>query len=333
MRKYLFIFFIFITTNAFSAPNNTMSITPAASDGAVIQAADENTRNTAISTAYNAHDHNDIDQTGNTLAVGDATAGTKTIQANNADSNKPFIRYNDTTDVWESSRDGTTIERIVVVTGSTPGHFTLPQTMTNNQIIEYNSSQDRLVSDSPNYMADDDQDTLIQLEESTDEDIIRMDTNGTERWIMTAAGERTLPTQPAFQVQNSVAQSNFLTGGVTITLDTEIFDQSSDFATNAFTAPITGRYYLSVSVALGSIDTAGVSYQLRLITSNRTYTSYLDPTQFAADITGNVTLSLSVLADMDSADTVSVTIYQDAGTAQTDIPATGGANFSGYLAI
>lgn len=333
MKKYLFIIFIFMATNVMASPNNTMSITPAASDGAVIQAADENTRNTAISTTYNAHDHNDIDQTGNTLGIGDATAGTKTIQANNADSSKPFIRYNDTTDVWESSRDGTTIERIVVLTGSTPGHFTLPETMTNNQIIEYNSSQNRLVSDSPNYMSDDDQDTLIQLEESADEDIIRMDTNGTERWIMTAAGERTMPTQPAFFVNNTSAQSNFATGGVAVTLDNEIFDQSSDFATNTFTAPVTGRYYLSVSVALGSIDTAGVSYDLRLVTSNRTYNHYLDPTQFAADIAGNVSLSYSVLADMDSADTASVTIYQDAGTAQTDIPATGGARFSGYLAL
>lgn len=333
MRKYLFIFFIFITTNAFSAPNNTMSITPAASDGAVIQAADENTRNTAISTAYNAHDHNDIDQTGNTLAVGDATAGTKTIQANNADSNKPFIRYNDTTDVWESSRDGTTIERIVVVTGSTPGHFTLPQTMTNNQIIEYNSSQDRLVSDSPNYMADDDQDTLIQLEESTDEDIIRMDTNGTERWIMTAAGERTLPTQPAFNVVNASEQSDIAVNtDVTVVFGTEIFDQSSDFSSNTFTAPITGKYFLAASVTLLSIDSVDTSLQVRIQTSNRNYIVYLDPRQFAGDILGSYTLTISCLADMDSNDTAVVIVNQSSGTQQIDI-GNGNSRFSGYLAL
>lgn len=290
-----------------SAPSTTLSVSPSAVDATTITASDENTRNSAITTAYNAHDHNDIDQTANTLAIGDATAGNKTITANNADTNKPYIRYDDTNDRWVSSRDGTTVESVVILTGATVGAFIY----------------------TPTKLRDADENTLIQVEESANENIVRIDTNGTERWIMTAAGERTMPTQPAFQVKNTGAQNNFATGGVTVTLDSEIFDQSSDFATNTFTAPVTGRYYFSVYISLASIDTAGVSYQFRIVTSNRTYEVFLDPSQFAADITGNFTLSINVLADMDTADTAYLVIYQDAGTAQTDAIVT---VFSGYLA-
>ena len=290
-----------------SAPSTTLSVSPSAVDATTITASDENTRNSAITTTYNAHDHNDIDQTANTLAIGDATAGNKTITANNADTNKPYIRYDDTNDRWVSSRDGTTVESVVILTGATVGAFIY----------------------TPTKLRDADENTLIQVEESANENIVRIDTNGTERWIMTAAGERTMPTQPAFRVQNTGAQNNFATGGVTVTLDSEIFDQSSDFATNTFTAPVTGRYYFSVYISLASIDTAGVSYQFRIVTSNRTYEVFLDPSQFAADITGNFTLSINVLADMDTADTAYLVIYQDAGTAQTDAIVT---VFSGYLA-
>jgi hypothetical protein len=40
--------------------------------------------------------------------LGDGTAGDKTITANNADTNKPKIRYNDTDNKWQYTNDGTT---------------------------------------------------------------------------------------------------------------------------------------------------------------------------------------------------------------------------------
>lgn len=48
----------------------------------------------------------------NDLYVGDGTSGNKNIFANNADSPKPAIRYNDTNDVWEFSNDGTNFDEI-----------------------------------------------------------------------------------------------------------------------------------------------------------------------------------------------------------------------------
>ncbi len=113
-HKFIFIlsfsllFYQQLITTSYSAPSTTLSISPSAVDATTITASDENTRNNSISTTFNNHSHTDITQTGNTLAVGDAAAGNKTITANNADSNKPFIRYDDTADNFVFSMNGTT---------------------------------------------------------------------------------------------------------------------------------------------------------------------------------------------------------------------------------
>lgn len=129
MKKFIALLIIFLIPSiCYGSPSNTMSISPSAVDGTVITASDENTRNNEVSTKFNAHDHNDIDQVGNTLSVGDATAGNKTIQANNADSNKPYIRYDDTNNRWVISQDGSEVSTIVTLTGSSVAYYYLPTT-------------------------------------------------------------------------------------------------------------------------------------------------------------------------------------------------------------
>jgi hypothetical protein len=54
----------------------------------------------------------DTGSTSNTFAVGDGADSTKTITANNADANKPALRYNHTGNEWEYSNDGTTFAAI-----------------------------------------------------------------------------------------------------------------------------------------------------------------------------------------------------------------------------
>lgn len=49
---------------------------------------------------------------GNAIRIGDLTSGDKYIYAQNADASKPFIRYNDTTNAWELSNDGTSTSSI-----------------------------------------------------------------------------------------------------------------------------------------------------------------------------------------------------------------------------
>ena len=138
----------------------------------------------------------------------------------------------------------------------------------------------------------------------------------------------TAPNQPAFSATPSGNQTNIATGtDVTIVLGTEIFDQGGNFASNTFTAPVTGKYQLNVIMRMDAVDSAAGYYQLALKTSNRNYYSILDP-DFGQDSV-NHTLNLSVLADMDASDTAYLTLHQNTGTAQTDI--TTETWFSGYL--
>lgn len=136
----------------------------------------------------------------------------------------------------------------------------------------------------------------------------------------------------AFQVFNSVAQTNIANTGadITIVLDSERFDNNGNFAANTFTAPISGYYNLSASVVLQQIDSAATGYHLVIKTSNRNYNYSIDPTVFTADSTNNITFAWSMVADMDAGDTAFLTFAQDGGTQQTDIPLQG-AYFSGIL--
>jgi len=322
MKKYLFIIpFLLFAINVYAAPSNSMSISPSAVDGAVIEASDVNARHSEVSTKFNAHTHSDITQTASPLSLGDGTAGNKTIEINNADGTKPFFRFDDTNDRFVVSGDGTNIETIVTMTGATIGGYVLNQATSSDDLFVIR-------------MFDDDGDTQIRVEASSDEDIIRMDTAGTERWNMTAAGERTMPTQPSFQVTNSVSQNNITADGnpQTIVFGTEVFDQNNDFASNTLTAPVSGRYQLSGNVSLTNIDSASTNTRIAITTSNRAYSTRLDPRQFAGDIAGKYSIFISVVADMDASDTATLDYVQDSGAGQTDIADATDARFSGFLA-
>ena len=89
----------------YAVPDTTMSISPSAVDNTTIKADDENSRNSEVSSKFNAHSHTDISQTGNTLSIGDGVAGNKTIKANNTDTTKPYIQFDDTNNKWIISAD------------------------------------------------------------------------------------------------------------------------------------------------------------------------------------------------------------------------------------
>ena len=125
---------------------------------------------------------------------------------------------------------------------------------------------------------------------------------------------------PAFLAVKTTAQSNIAVNtAVDVTFETEIYDQGNDFSSSTFTAPATGKYHFDVGVMLGSVDTAATYYDIRIVTSNRTYFNFIDP-NFTADVSV-LTLTISVDADMDANDTAKVQIYQSGGTQQTDLVA------------
>jgi len=143
---------------------------------------------------------------------------------------------------------------------------------------------------------------------------------------------RELVTTPAFLARPTSSQTNIaLNTAVTVVLGTEIFDNNGDFASNTFTAPVTGRYQLNMHVLLAQLDAGHTFSGANIITSNRNYQFTIDnAADFSQDFAENpYSARLSVLADMDANDTAHLTVQCQGGTQQTDINT--GTSFSGYL--
>ena len=141
-------------------------------------------------------------------------------------------------------------------------------------------------------------------------------------------GAVTTPNQPAFSVKKTSDQTNIaVDSNVTIVFDSERFDQNADFASNTFTAPVTGKYQLNVHLYFQNVDDAHTYVQVKLNTSNVSYQAVNDP-DHGQDIV-YFTVVISQLADMDANDTASVTVRLASGAAQTDLATD--SYFSGYL--
>jgi hypothetical protein len=145
---------------------------------------------------------------------------------------------------------------------------------------------------------------------------------------ITNNGIVTMPAQPAFLVRPASTQNNFAVGSeVVVVFGTEVFDRNADFASNTFTAPVTGLYQFNASLRLEGVDSASSYYYIDIRTSNRDYQFIFDP-DFGQD-NAYFTMVVSCLADMDAGDTADVAILQGSGTQQTDIMIQ--SHFSGYL--
>ena len=179
------------------------------------------------------------------------------------------------------------------------------------------------------------QDYHIGLDDSSDKLVIGKGTalGTTTSMSFDENGIVLKPLQPAFSVhKGGTTQQEFANDGssVTIAWSTERFDQNGDFASNTFTAPVTGKYLLSLHVRINDMDTVPTYYILNIVTSNQTYRDILDP-NFSSDL-NYFAHKLTVIADMDANDTAYAVMLQSGGTQQSDID--GGADytyFSGAL--
>ena len=175
-------------------------------------------------------------------------------------------------------------------------------------------------------ISDADANTKIQVEESSDENIIRFDTAGTEVMKIDANGIISKPLQPAFNVSPnpSSAQENIAFNSyVDITHGgTERFDQNSDFASSTFTAPISGKYLLVSRVQIDTVTQSYDYYASSINTSNKRYFGWIwDTNEFSSDqnYTGFVDC---VIADMDASDTATAQIVistTGSGSSASDI--------------
>ena len=142
----------------------------------------------------------------------------------------------------------------------------------------------------------------------------------------------TKPLQPAFQVTKNATQSDIAEGAnVTVTFETEVFDQNANFASNTFTAPVTGRYQLNGEVRLQDLDVDAHYIYLYIVTSNRNYQNIITLSSYDEDIE-YLSLPFACLADMDASDTAYLRLYlEGSGDVQVDVYQYN-TIFSGFLA-
>ncbi|HUX79962.1 MAG TPA: hypothetical protein VMW10_09505, partial [Alphaproteobacteria bacterium] len=123
-----------------------------------------------------------------------------------------------------------------------------------------------------------------------------------------STGEVTFPRTPAFFGYLAATVLNKSGTGTSYQLGadalTEVYDVNSDFTTaGVFTAPVDGKYSLTGSATI--IDcTAATGMSISCVTSNRTY---LRPFARAAGAQ-NLNNTVSINADMDSADTAVIQV-------------------------
>ena len=132
---------------------------------------------------------------------------------------------------------------------------------------------------------------------------------------------------PYFHVYKSADQTISNTTFTTVTFDSEEYDSGSDFASNTFTAPSTGYYYMYSQ--LGWASSTDATYCINRLMKNGSainhniFSSYESSSSYGGRI-----ISLS------ASDTVTVQCYQNSGG---DLPLYGGAvqasQFGGFKII
>jgi len=159
------------------------------------------------------------------------------------------------------------------------------------------------------------QDFHIGLDDSADDLVIGLGSalGTTSHIVMNETGHVTKPLQPSFQVVPTSNQTIEDTTEEVVIWGTEREDIGANFASNVFTAPVTGRYAMNVLFYLRNIDTDMGIVSGNLLTSNKAYYFQLDANAYDATSTYK-TQTINVIADMDASDTAQVKITTAGGT-------------------
>ena len=120
-----------------------------------------------------------------------------------------------------------------------------------------------------------------------------------------ADGHVTQPLQSTFMTQQTGALTVANTHTLFSTNTTERWDVNSDLSGATFTAPVTGKYVLSVNVLWESVSSDTV-FEARITTSNRNYSMWRNNRDYAGGGTTYVYNGACVIADMDASDTAHV---------------------------
>ena len=180
------------------------------------------------------------------------------------------------------------------------------------------------------YLGQDGANNDCKFEYDNDANSLVVHTNATLAMTIDGSGIVTKPLQPAFLASVGTTQSNMaIDSNVEVAFGTEIFDQNADFASNVFTAPVTGRYQFNTTLEFTNWDGAGDTYAgVYFNTSNRVVRFMIDYDSIQNDSEYRSATG-AILVDMDASDTCAIRFYQSSGTGQVDV--VGESKFSGYL--
>jgi len=86
-------------------------------------------------------------------------------------------------------------------------------------------------------------------------------------------GAVSTPLQPSVLAYNSASDSDVSGDGTIVTVDfnTELYDQNADFASDVFTAPVTGRYLVAGHMAVVGIGDCVANLDLEIDETDRDY--------------------------------------------------------------
>jgi len=114
----------------------------------------------------------------------------------------------------------------------------------------------------------------------------------------------------------------------TIAFDTEAFDQGNDFATNTFTAPVTGKYMFNYQISLSNL---GAAHTSAIVTIAGINTARFQPFVIVSS-GGIVTFGGSIFVSLTAAATVTMAVTVSGSTKTvTVVGGTSGTTMSGYL--
>ena len=174
-----------------------------------------------------------------------------------------------------------------------------------------------------------DDSALIGLKESGS---LTLQTNNTNHLIIDGNGHVTMPKQSCFQARPTSTISDIADGGSqTLAMATEVFDQNADYDTSnyTFTAPVTGKYLLTLNLRVQSLDTDSAYFQAIILTSNKEYQSIISTNRFSGDPLYWY-VGVTVVADMDASDTAIPRVFiEGSNTHQVDMATD--SYFSGCL--
>lgn len=143
--------------------------------------------------------------------------------------------------------------------------------------------------------------------------------------ISTTAGSITKPLQPCFFAYLSASATDVTGDGTvyTLALNTELFDQQNNFdnTTYTFTAPVTGKYMVTVAtqlLQLGALHTLVESKLVVAGTSANTYVLF-SLSGAARDSNNNMIMTNSLLVPMTATDTFTVTVQATGSTKTVDV--------------